>query len=249
MSFLIGLGIVLFIIASTMIRILNEYERGVVFRLGRVLPEPKGPGLIFLIPGVDRMVRVSTQIITLDIAPQDVISRDNISLKVNAVVYLRVVDPIRAIVNIENYMYATSQLAQTHLRSVLGESSLDEILAAREKINERIQTILDENTDAWGIKVTSVELKHVDLPASMQRAMAKEAEAERERRGKVIAAEGELQASQKLTEAAQLMAQNPMSLQLRYMQTLQDIATENSSTIVFPIPMEILEAFKAIAKK
>ena len=235
------IGVVVFIVSST-VRILKEYERGVVYRLGRVIGL-KGPGICFLIPVVDKMKVISTRIVTLDIEPQDVISRDNISLKVNAVVYLRVVDPIKADVNIQNYMYATSQLAQTSLRSLMGEHTLDQILTEREQINDKIQVTLDENTDPWGIKVISVELKHVDLPVDMQRAMAKEAEAERERRGKIIAAEGEAQAAEKLLAAAEELSQNPMTLHLRYLQTLSDVAVENSSTILFPIPMDMIKGF------
>ena len=240
---LILAGIALLALFGTSVRVLAEYERGVVFRLGRVLREPKGPGLILLIPFIDKMVRMSTRTVTMDVEPQDVISRDNVSLKVNAVLYFRVVDPIRAIVNIENYLYATSQLAQTHLRSILGEHTLDQLLTAREQINRELQKILDENTDSWGIKVVSVEVKHIDLPPDMQRAMAREAEAERERRAKVIAAQGEMQASDMLAEAAAKLSVNPMTIQLRYMQTLQDIAAGKTSTIVFPLPMEFLKAF------
>lgn len=228
------------------VRILNEYERGVVFRLGRVLGAPKGPGLFILIPIVDTMTKVSIRTITMDIDPQDVISRDNVTLKVNAVLYFRVVDPIKAVVNIENYLYATSQLAQTHLRSVLGEHSLDELLNSREKLNAKLQKILDENTDPWGVKVTAVEIKHVDLPIDMQRVMAKEAEAERERRAKVIAAEGELQAAKKLQEAATEMnsAKDGTALQLRYLQTINDMASENNSTIIVPLPIELFRGFR-----
>lgn len=228
---------------ASAVKILQEYERGVVFRLGRVLGREKGPGLILLIPYIDRMVKISIRTVTMDIEPQDVISRDNISLKVNAVLYFRVVDPIRAVVNVENYLYATSQLAQTHLRSILGEHTLDDLLTERDRINTHLQTILDQNTDPWGIKVVAVEVKHIDLPADMQRAMARQAEAERERRAKIIGAEAELQSAQKLTEAAQLMSSTPMSLQLRYLQTLSDIATEQNSTIIFPLPVELLKPF------
>lgn len=240
---LIGLVIFLIILVPMFIKVVKEYERLIVFRLGKVLKAPKGPGLVFLIPFVDKTTRVSIQIITLDIEPQDIITRDNISLKVNAVVYYRIINPVNAIVNIQNFRYATSQLAQTHLRSVLGEHTLDDLLTERDKINDKIQTILDQNTDPWGIKVAGVEIKHVDLPPDMQRAMAKEAEAERERRSKIIAAEGELQASAKLTEAANMMSSNPMTLQLRYLQTLTDIAIEHNSTIVFPLPLELTEVF------
>lgn len=239
---IIVLIIILFFVASA-VKIIPEYERAVVFRLGRVLGQGKGPGLILLIPMIDKMARVSIRTVTMDIEPQDVISRDNVSLKVNAVLYFRVVDPIRCIINVENYLYATSQLAQTHLRSILGEHTLDELLTRREKINAQIQKILDENTDSWGVKVEAVEVKHVDLPPDMQRAMAREAESERERRAKIIAAEGELQAATKLREAADLMAGNPVTVQLRYLQTLNDISTESSSTIVFPLPIDIIKDY------
>lgn len=239
----IGLLLLAAAFLASAIKILQEYERAVVFRLGRALGAPKGPGPIVLIPLVDRMVRVSTRVVTMDIDPQDVISRDNVSLKVNAVLYFRVVDPYKAVVNIENYLYATSQLAQTHLRSVLGQHTLDELLVEREKINDQLQQILDQNTDSWGIKVASVEVKHIDLPQEMQRAMAREAESERERRAKIIAAEGELQSAAKLREAADTLSQNAVSVQLRYLQTLSDISSEQNSTIVFPIPVEMLRPF------
>lgn len=237
---LILLALVIFFLSNA-VRILNEYERAVVFRLGRVLSTPKGPGLILLIPLVDKMVRISTRTVTMDIDPQDVISKDNVSIKVNAVLYFRVVDPTKAVINIENYLYATSQLSQTHLRSVLGQHTLDELLQDRDKINDKIQVILDNATDPWGIKVVSVEIKHIDLPLDMQRAMAREAESERERRSKIIAAEGEMQASGKLREAADMMAANPTTIQLRYLQTLADIASEGSKYIVFPLPLELFE--------
>jgi len=224
------------------IRILNEYERAVIFRLGRVLAT-KGPGLILLIPVVDRMVRVDTRVIAMDVPPQDVITRDNISIKVNAVVYFRVMDANRAIIEVENFLYATSQLAQTTLRSVCGQVELDEILASREKLNQHIQEILDRSTDPWGIKVALVEVKHIDLPEEMKRAMAKQAEAERERRAKVISAEGEFQAAQKLADAAQVMSAQPISLQLRFLQTLVQIGTENNTTTVFPIPIDLFKPF------
>ncbi len=251
MSFgLIFALIILSMFLSSSLKVLQEYERGVVFRLGRSLGEPKGPGLIILIPYIDRMIRVSIRTITMDIEPQDVISRDNVSLKVNAVLYFRVVEPIKAIINVENYLYATTQVAQTHLRSILGEHSLDDLLTERDKINNQLQIILDQNTDPWGIKVVSVEIKHIDLPPDMQRAMAKQAEAERERRAKIIAAEGEAQAAQKLTEASETLSKNPMSIQLRYLQTLNDISAENSSTIVFPVPIDLLAPFtKAMLEK
>lgn len=239
---IIAVILVLAFLASA-IRIIPEYERAVVFRLGRVLGGEKGPGLIVLIPMIDKMVRVSTRVVTMDIEPQDVITRDNVSLKVNAVLYFRVVSPVKAIVIIENFLYATSQLAQTHLRSIVGEHSMDELLTQRERVNTQIQRILDENTDPWGIKVEAVEIKDVDLPQEMRRAMAREAESERERRAKVISSEGEFQAAAKLREAADLFAANPVTLQLRYLQTLFDISTENTTTIVFPIPIEMMNLF------
>jgi regulator of protease activity HflC (stomatin/prohibitin superfamily) len=247
-GFLIVVALGLLFIASA-VRVIPEYERGVVFRLGRVLGAEKGPGLFLLIPVIDKMVKVSIRVVTMDIEPQDVITRDNVSLKVNAVLYFRAIAPIKAIVNVENYLYATSQLAQTHLRSILGEHTLDDLLTKREKINAQIQTILDQNTDPWGIKVEAVEIKHVDLPAEMQRAMAKEAESERERRAKIIAAEGEQQAAAKLREAADLMSENPATIQLRYLQTLNDISSETSSTIVFPLPINLLEGLVAKLSK
>jgi len=233
---------------SSAIKILNEYERGVIFRLGRVIGA-KGPGLIILIPVVDRMIRVDMRTITMDVPPQDVITRDNVSIKVNAVVYFRVLDANAAVIKVENYLYATSQLAQTTLRSVCGQVELDEILSEREKINVNLQEILDRNTDAWGIKVSHVEVKQIDLPEEMKRAIAKQAEAERERRAKVIAAEGEFQAAQKLIEAAALMATQPISLQLRYLQTLAQVAAENNSTTLFPIPIDLLTPFLKMAQK
>lgn len=251
---LLGLIPFLFVIGFLIfacVRIIPEYERAIVFRFGRALPQPKGPGLFFLIPLVDKVeARVSTRVITMDVEPQDVITLDNISLKVNAVLYFKVVDPMKAIINVENYLYATSQLAQTHLRSVLGEHSLDQLLTARDKINAQLQTILDQNTDPWGIKVVAVEVKHVDLPPDQQRSMARQAEAERERRAKVIAAEGELQAAKTLKEAADKMAENPMTVTLRYLQTMSDISTENNSkVIVLPIPIDLLQAFKKLGAK
>jgi len=233
---------------SSAIKVLNEYERGVIFRLGRVIGA-KGPGLIILIPVVDRMVRVDMRTITMDVPPQDVITRDNVSIKVNAVVYFRVLDANAAVIKVENYLYATSQLAQTTLRSVCGQVELDEILSEREKINVNLQEILDRNTDAWGIKVSHVEVKQIDLPEEMKRAIAKQAEAERERRAKVIAAEGEFQAAQKLIEAAALMATEPISLQLRYLQTLALVAAENNSTTLFPIPIDLFTPFLKMAQK
>lgn len=232
--------VVMFLAAA--IRILNEYERAVIFRLGRVLAA-KGPGLIILIPVIDRMVRVDTRVIAMDVPPQDVITRDNISIKVNAVVYFRVMDANRAIIEVENFLYATSQLAQTTLRSVCGQVELDEILASREKLNQHIQEILDRSTDPWGIKVALVEVKHIDLPEEMRRAMAKQAEAERERRAKVISAEGEFQAAQRLADAAQLISAQPIALQLRYLQTLVQIGTEHNTTTIFPIPLDLFKPF------
>jgi len=238
--------VVLFLAAA--IRILNEYERGVIFRLGRIIAT-KGPGLIILIPVIDRMVKVDMRIITMDVPPQDVITRDNVSIKVNAVIYFRVIEPNSAVVEVENFLYATSQLAQTTLRSVCGQVELDEILAEREKINTQLQEILDRSTDPWGIKITTVEVKHIDLPQEMQRAMAKQAEAERERRAKVIAAEGEFQAAQKLTDAGKMMAEQPIALQLRYLQTLTVVAAENNSTTLFPIPIDLFKPFMELIKK
>ena len=236
---LLALFFVILLIANA-IKILPEYERGVVFRLGRLRPMDYGPGLFLLIPIVDRMVRISLRTVVHDVPPQDVITRDNVSIKVNAVVYYRVMNPRRAVTEVENYHYATSQLAQTTLRSILGQVELDELLSEREKINDNLQAILDKQTDPWGIKVSSVEVKHVDLPSEMQRAMAKQAEAEREKRAKIIHAEGEFQASSQLAAAADRL-QNPTALQLRYLQTLTEIAAEKNSTLVFPIPIEILK--------
>ncbi|MCB2204255.1 slipin family protein [bacterium] len=232
---------VLLILASA-IRVLREYERGVIFRLGRLVGS-KGPGLILLIPLVDRMVKVSLRTIVLDVPAQDVITRDNVSVKVSAVVYFRVLDSSKAIVEVENFLFATSQLSQTTLRSILGQSELDELLAERDKINKQLQEIIDMQTEPWGIKVSLVEVKHIDLPQEMQRAMAKQAEAERERRAKVIAAEGEFQASQKLADAAKILSTDPAALQLRYLQTLTIVAAENNSTTLFPIPIDLLKPF------
>jgi regulator of protease activity HflC (stomatin/prohibitin superfamily) len=229
-------------ILMSAIRILPEYERGVVFRLGRLRPRDYGPGIFFLIPIVDRMIRVSLRTIVHDVPPQDIITRDNVSVKVNAVVYFRVVNPRKAIVEVENFGYATSQLSQTMLRSVLGQHELDELLAERDKLNTKLQEDLDRDTDPWGIKISKVEVKHVDLPEAMQRAMARQAEAEREKRAKVIHAEGEYQAAEQLTNAADRISQNPVSLQLRYLQTLTEIANEKNSTIIFPLPIDLLKA-------
>lgn len=242
---IVGVVVLLFIIFNSF-RILNEYERAVVFRLGRVtkaLIGEYGPGLIIIIPVVDKVVKVSLRTITMDVPPQDVITRDNVSVKVNAVVYFRVMDPVKAIIEVENYLYATSQLAQTTLRSVCGQAELDELLSEREKINRHIQEILDRQTDPWGIKVTLVEVKAIDLPEEMKRAMAKQAEAEREKRAKIIHAEGEFSAAQKILDAANLLAENPTSLQLRYLQTLTEIAAEKNSTTIFPLPIDLLEPF------
>ncbi|MCX7737279.1 MAG: slipin family protein [Candidatus Kapabacteria bacterium] len=231
-----------FLILASAIKIMNEYERAVVFRLGRLIGF-KGPGLIILIPFIDRMVRVSLRIIAMDVPPQDVITKDNVSIKVSAVIYFRVVEPQKAIVEVENYLFATSQISQTTLRSILGQSDLDELLSEREAINKRLQEIIDDHTEPWGIKVSSVEVKQVDLPIEMQRAMAKQAEAERERRSKIIHADGEYQAAQKLKEAALTIQETPIALQLRYLQTLTDIATEKNSTTIFPIPIDLLTPF------
>jgi len=225
------------------IKILREYERGVIFRLGRVLSKPKGPGLIFVFPPIDRMVRVSLRIVVMDVPPQDVITKDNVSVKVNAVLYFRVMEPQKAVLEVQDFLYATSQLAQTTLRSTLGEVELDDLLSEREKLNLRLQEIIDKRSDPWGIKVQMVEMKHVDLPENMQRAIAKQAEAERERRAKVIHAEGEYQAADKLTKAAEIISTNPQALQLRFLGTLAEIATEKNSTIIFPLPLELLKAF------
>lgn len=245
-TFIFVAFIVLFILSG--VKVLKEYERGVVFRLGRIV-EPKGPGLRFIIPGIDKMLKIGLRVITLDVPPQDVITKDNVSVKVSAVVYFRVVDPVKAVIQVENYLYATSQIAQTTLRSILGQVELDELLAEREKLNVRLQDVIDKHTDPWGIKVSLVELKYVDLPQEMQRAMAKQAEAERERRAKVINAEGEYQAATKLSEASSILSQNPMSLQLRYLQTLVEVSSEKNSTIVFPIPLDLLRPFFEKASK
>ena len=237
---LIVVAIVVFYLLSS-IKILNEYERAVVFRLGKLLPEAKGPGVILVFPPIDKMVRVSLRTIVMDVPPQDVITRDNVSVKVNAVVYFRVMDPRKAIVSVESYHYATSQLAQTTLRSVLGKVEMDDLLSERDRLNQQLQEILDQQTDPWGVKVASVEVKHVDLPPDMQRAMARQAEAEREKRAKIIHAEGELQASEKLAQAAGVIATEPMSITLRYLQTLTEIASEKNSTIVFPLPIDLIQ--------
>jgi regulator of protease activity HflC (stomatin/prohibitin superfamily) len=241
--------IVLFavIVLSSAIRILREYERGVVFRLGRLM-SVRGPGLIILIPVIDKMVKVSLRTVVMDVPPQDIITEDNVSIKVNAVVYFRVLQPQKAIVEVENYLVATSQFSQTTLRSVLGQSELDDLLSQREKINQKLQQIIDTHTEPWGIKVSNVEVKQIDLPQEMQRAMAKQAEAERERRSKVIAAEGEYQASQRLADAARILSEQPSALTLRYLQTLREIATENNSTTIFPVPIDLIKPFLNLEK-
>jgi regulator of protease activity HflC (stomatin/prohibitin superfamily) len=239
---IIFLIIFLLILAASAVKILREYERGVIFRLGRLIGA-KGPGLFFIIPGIDKMLRISLRTVTMDIPPQDVITRDNVSIKVNAVVYFRVMDPNKAVVEVENYLYATSQLAQTTLRSVVGQAELDELLSQREKINITLQDILDKHTEPWGIKVSLVETKQVDLPEEMRRAIARQAEAERERRAKIIHAEGEAQAAQKLAEAANVISVNPAAIQLRFLQTLTEVATEKNSTTIFPVPIDLLTPF------
>jgi regulator of protease activity HflC (stomatin/prohibitin superfamily) len=236
--------IVIYLLMS--INILAEYERGVIFRLGKLLPSPKGPGVVLVFAPIDRMVRVSLRTVVMDVPPQDVITRDNVSVKVNAVVYFRVMDPRRAIVEVESYHYATSQLAQTTLRSVLGQVELDDLLSERERLNHQLQIQLDQHTDPWGIKVSSVEVKHVDLPPDMQRAMARQAEAEREKRAKIIHAAGELEASEKLSQAAAVIAKEPVAITLRYLQTLTEIASEKNSTIVFPLPIEMMHLLKQV---
>jgi regulator of protease activity HflC (stomatin/prohibitin superfamily) len=237
-TLIVVLVIVLYVITS--IQILAEYERGVIFRLGKLLPQPKGPGIVLVFRPIDRIVRISLRTVVHDVPPQDIITRDNVSVKVNAVVYFRVIDPRRAVVEVENYIYATSQLAQTTLRSVLGQAELDDLLAEREQLNQQLQQILDTQTDPWGIKVSAVEVKHVDLPQDMQRAMARQAEAEREKRAKIIHAEGELIASEKLSQAAAVIGREPGAMTLRYLQTLNEIAAEQNSTIIFPLPVDLL---------
>jgi regulator of protease activity HflC (stomatin/prohibitin superfamily) len=241
------LVLVIFLLSAAL-RILKEYERGVIFRLGRII-NAKGPGLIILIPIVDKMLKVSLRLVAMDVDPQDVITRDNVSVKVNAVIYFRVIDPVKAVVEVENYSYAMSQLAQTTLRSVCGQAELDDLLSEREKINTELQEILDTHTDPWGIKVATVELKHIDLPTDMQRAMARQAEAERERRAKVINAEGEFQAAAKLSEASVIIEKHPIALQLRYLQTMAEVSTESNSTIIFPLPIELFRPFLSLLEK
>jgi regulator of protease activity HflC (stomatin/prohibitin superfamily) len=247
---LFGLGViptiaiigVAFLVSS--IKIIKEYERAVIFRLGRLLSSSKGPGIIIVIPFIDKWVKIGLRLVAMDVPPQDIITKDNVSVKVNAVIYFRVVEPNKAVTEVEDFMYATSQLSQTTLRSILGMVDLDHLLSEREKINDELQIVLDKQTDSWGIKVSAVEIKHVDLPENMQRAMAKQAEAERERRAKIIGAQGEAQAAEKMVEAAALMEKHPISLQLRYLQTLREIAAENNSTTLFPIPIDIFDAFR-----
>jgi regulator of protease activity HflC (stomatin/prohibitin superfamily) len=241
---LLVLGVIVVLYVLSAIQILNEYERGVIFRLGKLLPQPKGPGIILVFRPIDRMVRISLRTVVFDVPPQDIITRDNVSVKVNAVVYFRVTDPRQAVVQVENYNYATSQLAQTTLRSVLGQAELDDLLAERDRLNQQLQQILDSQTDPWGIKVSAVEVKHVDLPQDMQRAMARQAEAEREKRAKIIHAEGELIASEKLAQAAAIIEREPAAITLRYLQTLTDIASEHNSTIIFPLPLDLLHLIR-----
>lgn len=242
MGFLTVIFIAFFLFLLSGIRVLNEYERGVIFRLGRVI-DTKGPGLIYVVPVIDKMQKISLRLEVIDVPPQDVITKDNVSVKVNAVVYFRVMDPRKSVIDVANFYLATHQLSQTTLRSVCGQAMLDEILAERDKINTQLQEIIDRHSDPWGIKVSSVEVKHIDLPTEMQRAMAKQAEAERERRAKIIHAEGEFQASQKLFEASEIIAKEPVAIQLRFLQTLAEVATENNSTIIFPIPIDVLTPF------
>jgi len=242
-------ALVLFVLfLSAAIRILKEYERGVIFRLGRVI-KAKGPGLIILVPVIDKMIKVSLRLVAMDVDPQDVITKDNVSVKVNAVIYFRVIEPIKAVIEVENYHYAMSQLAQTTLRSVCGQAELDELLSAREKINTQLQEILDTHTDPWGIKVTTVELKHIDLPQEMQRSMAKQAEAERERRAKVINAEGEFQAAARLADASEIIRDHPVALQLRYLQTMREMSAEQNTTTIFPFPMDLFKPFFELMEK
>jgi regulator of protease activity HflC (stomatin/prohibitin superfamily) len=246
-ALILGLVLILYLISS--IQILSEYERGVIFRLGKLLPQPKGPGVILVFRPIDRIVRLSLRTLVHDVPPQDVITRDNVSVKVSAVVYFRVIDPRKAVVEVENYLYATSQLSQTTLRSVLGQAELDDLLSQRDRLNQQLQHILDNETEPWGIKVSSVEVKNVDLPQEMQRAMARQAEAEREKRAKIIHAEGELQASEKLAQAAAVIEREPAAMTLRYLQTLTEIASEQNSTILFPVPIELLRFLRVIDER
>jgi regulator of protease activity HflC (stomatin/prohibitin superfamily) len=243
------LGVILIFYLISSIQILAEYERGVIFRLGKLLPQPKGPGVILVLRPIDRIVRLSLRTLVHDVPPQDVITRDNVSVKVSAVVYFRVIDPRKAVVEVENYLYATSQLSQTTLRSVLGQAELDDLLSQRDRLNQQLQHILDNETEPWGIKVSSVEVKNVDLPQEMQRAMARQAEAEREKRAKIIHAEGELQASEKLAQAAAVIEREPAAMTLRYLQTLTEIASEQNSTILFPVPIELLRFLRVIDER
>jgi regulator of protease activity HflC (stomatin/prohibitin superfamily) len=246
-ALIVGFFVVLYLLTS--IQILSEYERGVIFRLGKLLPQPKGPGVILVFRPIDRIVRLSLRTLVHDVPPQDVITRDNVSVKVSAVVYFRVIEPRKAIVEVENYLYATSQLSQTTLRSVLGQAELDDLLAQRDRLNQQLQHILDNETEPWGIKVSAVEVKNVDLPQEMQRAMARQAEAERERRAKIIHADGELQASEKLSQAAAVMEREPAAMTLRYLQTLTEIASEQNSTILFPVPLELMKFLRGDERK
>jgi len=246
-ALILGLVLILYLISS--IQILSEYERGVIFRLGKLLPQPKGPGVILVFRPIDRIVRLSLRTLVHDVPPQDVITRDNVSVKVSAVVYFRVIDPRKAVVEVENYLYATSQLSQTTLRSVLGQAELDDLLSQRDRLNQQLQHILDNETEPWGIKVSSVEVKNVDLPQEMQRAMARQAEAEREKRAKIIHADGELQASEKLAQAAAVIEREPAAMTLRYLQTLTEIASEQNSTILFPVPIELLRFLRVIDER
>ena len=246
-ALILGLVLILYLISS--VQILAEYERGVIFRLGKLLPQPKGPGVILVFRPIDRIVRLSLRTLVHDVPPQDVITRDNVSVKVSAVVYFRVIDPRKAVVEVENYLYATSQLSQTTLRSVLGQAELDDLLSQRDRLNQQLQHILDNETEPWGIKVSSVEVKNVDLPQEMQRAMARQAEAEREKRAKIIHAEGELQASEKLAQAAAVIEREPAAMTLRYLQTLTEIASEQNSTILFPVPIELLRFLRVIDER
>jgi Membrane protease subunits, stomatin/prohibitin homologs len=246
-ALILGVVLVFYLISS--IQILSEYERGVIFRLGKLLPQPKGPGVILVLRPIDRIVRLSLRTLVHDVPPQDVITRDNVSVKVSAVVYFRVIDPRKAVVEVENYLYATSQLSQTTLRSVLGQAELDDLLSQRDRLNQQLQHILDNETEPWGIKVSSVEVKNVDLPQEMQRAMARQAEAEREKRAKIIHAEGELQASEKLAQAAAVIEREPAAMTLRYLQTLTEIASEQNSTILFPVPIELLRFLRVIDER
>ena len=245
--FLVVIGVVIFILANS-VRVLNEYERGVIFRLGRAIGA-KGPGLIILIPVIDKMVKVDLRTVTMDVPPQEVITRDNVSVKVNAVVYFRALDPMKAVLSVENYLYATSQLAQTTLRSVCGQGEMDDLLSEREKINKQLQEILDRQTEPWGVKISAVEIKGIDLPDEMKRAMAKQAEAEREKRAKIIHSAGEYEAAANLAKAADMISINPVTLQLRYLQTLTEIAVEKNSTILFPLPMDLLKPFLNLGEK